>query len=67
MRMNIFAVQDKAKPDIENKRGLNSAVVKLTTVQMTKLPLEHEIRKVGMICFAKPVLTEDSIYSRTSL
>jgi hypothetical protein len=27
------------KPDIENIRGLNLAAVKLTTVQMTKLPL----------------------------
>jgi hypothetical protein len=37
MRMNIFIVWDKAIPDIENIRGLNLAVVKLTTVQMTKL------------------------------
>jgi hypothetical protein len=29
--------QDKAKPDIENIRGLNLATVKLTTVQVTKL------------------------------
>jgi hypothetical protein len=39
MRMNMFEVWDKAKPDIENIRGLNLAVVKLTTVQVTKLPL----------------------------
>jgi hypothetical protein len=39
MRMNMFAVQDKAKPDVENIRGLNLAVVKLTTVQVTKLQL----------------------------
>jgi hypothetical protein len=39
IRMNMFAVQDKAKPDIENISGLNLAVVKLTTVQVTKLPL----------------------------
>jgi hypothetical protein len=39
MRMNMFAIKEKAKPDIENIRGLNLAVVKLTTVQMTKLPL----------------------------
>jgi hypothetical protein len=37
MRMNMFAVQDKAKPDIENIRGLNLAVVKLMTAQVTKL------------------------------
>jgi hypothetical protein len=39
MRMIMFAAYDKAKPDIENLRGLNLAAVKLTTVQMTKLPL----------------------------
>jgi hypothetical protein len=33
------AVQDKAKPDLENIRVLNLAVVNLTTVQVTKLPL----------------------------
>jgi hypothetical protein len=47
------------KPDVENARGLNLAVVNLTTVQVTKLPLQHKIRKIGMICFAKPVLTEN--------
>jgi hypothetical protein len=39
MRTNMFAVYDKVKPDIENIRGLNLAVVKPTTVQVTKLPL----------------------------
>jgi hypothetical protein len=34
-------------------------VVKLTTVQVTKLPLQHKICKMGMICSAKPILTED--------
>jgi hypothetical protein len=29
----------KAKQDTKNGRGLNLAVVKLTTVQVTKLPL----------------------------
>jgi hypothetical protein len=47
------------KPDIGNIRGLNLAVVKLTTVQVTKLPLWHKIRKIDMICLAKHVLTED--------
>jgi hypothetical protein len=47
------------KPSIENIRGLNLAVVKLTTVQMTKLPLLHEICKMGKICSVKLVLTED--------
>jgi hypothetical protein len=35
------------------------AVVELTTLQVTKLPLKHEIRKIEKICFAKPGLTED--------
>jgi hypothetical protein len=47
------------KPDIKNIRGLNLTVVRHTTLQMTKLPLWHKIRKVGMICSLKPVLTED--------
>jgi hypothetical protein len=44
---------------IENIRGLNLPVVKPTTVQGTKLPLQHKIRNIGMICSVKPVLTED--------
>jgi hypothetical protein len=36
-----------------------SAVVKLTTAQVTKLPLQHKIREIGMLCSVKPVLTED--------
>jgi hypothetical protein len=39
MRMIMFAVQDKAKPDIENIRGLNLAAVEIKTVQMAKRPL----------------------------
>jgi hypothetical protein len=39
-------------------RDLNSAVVKLTTVHVTKLPL-NKIRKICMICFEKTVLLED--------
>jgi hypothetical protein len=38
MRMNMFAARDKAKPDIEDIRGLNLAAIKLTTVQVGKLP-----------------------------
>jgi hypothetical protein len=47
------------KPDIENIRGLSLAVVKLTTVQVTRQPLQYKTCKMGMICPAKPVLTED--------
>jgi hypothetical protein len=43
----------------ENIRGLNLAVGKVTTVQVTRQPLQHKICKMGMICPAKPVLTED--------
>jgi hypothetical protein len=48
------------KPDLKNIRDLNLEVAKLTTVQAIKLSLWHKIRNVGMICFAKPGLTEDS-------
>jgi hypothetical protein len=48
MRMNMFAVLNKAKADIRNIRGLNLAVVKLTTVQVTKLPLYHDISKIDI-------------------
>jgi hypothetical protein len=34
-------------------------VVKLITVKETKLLLWNKIHKIGMNCFAKPVLTED--------
>jgi hypothetical protein len=41
MRVNMFAVYGKAKPNklVENTIGLNLAVVNLTTLQVTKLPL----------------------------
>jgi hypothetical protein len=35
MTMKMFAIFDKAKPDIENIRDLNVAAVKHTTVQVT--------------------------------
>jgi hypothetical protein len=44
---------------IENIRGLNLAVVKLTTDHVTRQPLQHKLCKIGMICSAKPVLIED--------
>jgi hypothetical protein len=43
----------------ENIRGLNLAVVKLTTVQVTRQPLQQKICKIGMIGPVKPVLTDD--------
>jgi hypothetical protein len=59
MKMLMFATLDKANPDTENTRGLNLAVVKLTTVQVSRRPLQHKICKRDMICSTKPVLTED--------
>jgi hypothetical protein len=38
MRMTMLAA-DKTVPNTENKRGLNLAAVKLTTVKVTTLPL----------------------------
>jgi hypothetical protein len=63
--MGIFTAHVKAKSDTENIRGLNVAAVKLTTVQVTELPLKHMIRQT-LFCFAKPGLTEDlhSAYGR---
>jgi hypothetical protein len=49
----------KVKSDIENVRGLNLEVVKLTTVQVTRQPLQYKICKIGMIFSAKTVLIED--------
>jgi hypothetical protein len=37
--MNTFAAQEKVKLNKENIRGLNLAVVKLTTTEVTKLLL----------------------------
>jgi hypothetical protein len=37
--MQIFAISDKAKPDIENITALNLAAVKHKTVQVAGLPL----------------------------
>jgi hypothetical protein len=31
----------------------------LTTVQLIKLPLQHEISEIAMICSAQPALRED--------
>jgi hypothetical protein len=38
MRMDTFAVQDKVNLDIKNARGLNLAMVKLKSAEMTNLP-----------------------------
>jgi hypothetical protein len=39
MTIKMFAILDKAKPNIENIRGLNLAALRHTTVEVTRLPL----------------------------
>jgi hypothetical protein len=39
MKMKMFAILDKAKPDTENIRGFSLAAVMCMTVQVTKLSL----------------------------
>jgi hypothetical protein len=39
MKIKMFQTLDKAYPGRENIRGLNLALVKLTAVQVTELPL----------------------------
>jgi coproporphyrinogen III oxidase-like Fe-S oxidoreductase len=47
MKMNMFAVYYKVKPDIEyHIRGINLEVVKPTTIQVTEQPLQHNINKL---------------------
>jgi hypothetical protein len=55
----MFALEDRAELGIQNIRSLHLAVVELMTVQVTKLSLWRKIREIGMLCVAKPVLTED--------
>jgi hypothetical protein len=39
MKINIFGIFDKAKPNTENMRGLNLAAVKHMTVKVDEMPL----------------------------
>jgi hypothetical protein len=50
----MFSTTVKAKPDIENIRGLNLAEVRRTTVQMTTKPLYRELHELGhdLLCQA---------------
>jgi hypothetical protein len=43
----MLAILDKAKPDTENIRDLNLAVVRHMAVQMIKLPLQPELPLIG--------------------
>jgi hypothetical protein len=47
MAMKVFAILDKAKPDVENIRGLNLAAVRYTTVHVTRLPLWRKLLEIG--------------------
>jgi hypothetical protein len=47
MKIQMFAILDKMKPNTKYIRGLNLAVVNNTTVQVTRLPLKRELPKVG--------------------
>jgi hypothetical protein len=54
----MFASLDTAKPDIENIRDSNFVAVKLTTVQVTTLSLDHKICKICRVCFATHGMAE---------
>jgi hypothetical protein len=43
MKMKIFAILDKAKPDTGNIRRLNLAAVMFTTVKVSRLPLWRKL------------------------
>jgi hypothetical protein len=43
MRIYMFAILDKAKPNTENIRDLNLVVVRRMTVQVTELALQPEL------------------------
>jgi hypothetical protein len=57
--MNALAVQD---PDTENRRGLNLEAFKLTTVLVTKLPLQRKISKVDSIYQLCKAWTDSDLY-----
>jgi hypothetical protein len=54
MKMQMNATSEKAKPGKENIRSVSLEVVKRTTVQVTKQPLQHELHDLGhdLLCQA---------------
>jgi hypothetical protein len=58
MKIHMFATSGKVKPNTEIVRGLIFAAVKRTTVQMTRLPLYHELHELGyrLLCQALDIL-----------
>jgi hypothetical protein len=65
MRMNMFAVY-KTKPYKVNIRGLNLAAVKLTTFQVTKLPLLYNKAwtNSGLTNIAKGRIFDNTLHMR---
>jgi hypothetical protein len=47
MKMYIIPILGKAKPDIENIRGLNLVVVSHMTIQVIKLMLQPKLPLIG--------------------
>jgi hypothetical protein len=54
----MFAMLDKAKPDTENIRHLNMAVVRHMTVQVIKLVLHPELPLIDHNVLYEPELRE---------
>jgi hypothetical protein len=46
MKTKIFAIEDKAKTDKVNIRGSDLEAARLTTFEVTTLPLEHTLSKI---------------------
>jgi hypothetical protein len=58
MTIYMTTILDKEKPDKENIRSLNLAVVRPTTIQVNKLLLQPELLFIGHICCTKDGLKE---------
>jgi hypothetical protein len=54
----MFAILDKAKPDTENVRDFNLAVVRHMMVQVIKLMLQPELLFIRLNLLYKPGLRE---------
>jgi hypothetical protein len=56
MKMQMFALSEKVKPDTENTRGLGLAAVKRTTIQVTRQPLYHELNEIRYELLRQPYI-----------
>jgi hypothetical protein len=52
MKIYMFAMLDRAKPDTENIRDLNLAVVRRMSVQLFELILQPELPLIGSVAIA---------------